>query len=283
MTKTHVQIKNILTIDVEDWFHVCGQDHVFPERARPCLESRVAENTRKILDLLSPREVKATFFVLGSVAEDHPGLIEEIAKGGHEIATHGYSHRRVYEMSMESFREDLLRSASILSGITGRPVKGFRAPEWSISKGAMWALDVLQQEGFLYDSSLAPLWIIGRQDHPRTPCRLTTEKGLLCEFPPLVRSTRLVNLPLGGGWGLRLFPYRLIRSTIRRMNEQGHPATLFFHPREFDPGGPRPGLSRLMRFVLYARLRETVPRFIRLLEDFPFSTMSESMGRISDD
>ena len=271
--------RNILTIDVEDWFHICGVNELIPEDSWLQLESRVSINTMKILDILSGKGVKATFFVLGFVAETHPDLIVKIQGAGHEIATHGYAHMQVYAMTPDMFRKDLRKSVSIISGITGHPVKGYRAPEWSIRDDSLWALDILSREGFEYDSSMAPLPIIGNPKYPKIPHRLTLDQGKLWEFPPLVGATPLVNLPLGGGWGLRVFPYRLIRSAIRRLNAQGQPAVIYFHPREFDPANPRIRLPWAKRFVLDARFERAEKRLQRLLEDFRFTSVLDVLKK----
>lgn len=267
-------VENILTIDLEDWFHICGVEKFIPEASWPQLESRVTVNTFKILDILSRKKVAATFFVLGFIAEKHPDLIREIEKAGHEIATHGYSHKQVYTMTPDMFRQDLIKAVSIITQITGQPVKGYRAPEWSIRDDSLWALDIMRQEGFEYDSSMTPLPIIGNQNYSRIPYRLTLDEGHLWEFPPMVGSTPLVNLPLGGGWGLRVFPYNLIRSTIRELNRQSQPAVIFLHPREFDRNNPRIRLPFVKRFVLDARVERTEKRLGRLLNDFNFTSVS---------
>ena len=271
--------RNILTIDVEDWFHICGVKELKPEVSWLQLESRVSINTMKILDILSRKGVKATFFVLGFVAETHPDLIIKIQGAGHEIATHGYAHMQVYAMTPDMFRKDLRKSVSIISGITGNPVKGYRAPEWSIRDDSLWALDILSREGFEYDSSMAPLPIIGNPKYPKIPHRLTLDQGELWEFPPLVGATPLVNLPLGGGWGLRVFPYRLISSAIRNLNAQGQPAVIYFHPREFDLANPRIRLPWAKRFVLDARFERAEKRLQRLLEDFRFTSVSDVLKK----
>jgi len=267
-------VENILTIDLEDWFHICDVEEQIPKTKWTRLESRVTVNTLRILEFLSRRGVKATFFVLGFIAETHPDLIKKIQRAGHEIATHGYAHRRVYTIRPATFRKDLRKSVDIISEITGHPVKGYRAPEWSIRDESLWALDILQQEGFEYDSSMAPLPIIGNPNYPRTPYRLILGQGRLWEFPPLVMTTPLVNLPLGGGWGLRVFPYNLIRSTIRRMNRQGQPVLIYFHPREFDTDNPRIRLPILKKLVLSAQLEKAEKRLDCLLNEFYFTSVS---------
>ncbi len=272
--KKTVNIENILTVDVEDWFHICGVEDRIPQSSWPQLESRVRQNTLTILDILGKKGVRATFFVLGYVAEQYPDLIKGIQSAGHEIGAHGYAHRRVYTMTPGAFREDLKRTAAIVSEITRCPIKGYRAPVWSIRDDSLWALDILQEEGFAYDSSMAPLSIIGNPDYRKVPHKLVLAKGSLWEFPPLVAATPVVNLPLGGGWGLRIFPYSLIRSAIRHLNNQGQPAVIFLHPREFDSAPPRIRLPLVMRFVLSAGIKTTRQRLACLLEEFRFTSVS---------
>jgi len=268
-------VNNLLTIDLEDWFHICGVEDVLPPSACSRLESRVEVNTRKILGLFRQFDVKATVFVLGYIAEHHPDLIQEIEQEGHEIASHGYSHRRVYDMTPQQFRADLKRSLHIISGITGKPVRGFRAPEWSIRDDSLWALDVLAQEGFHYDSSMAPLPVIGDPRYQRVPHKRSLSVGSLWEIPPLVGVTPLVNLPLGGGWGLRCFPYWLIRRTIHALNREGHPALIFLHPREFDRFRPPVHLPWIKRFVVSGGVVHTEQRIKRLLTEYTFTTVAD--------
>ncbi|MBW2366104.1 MAG: polysaccharide deacetylase family protein, partial [Deltaproteobacteria bacterium] len=214
------------------------------------------------------------------IAEKNPELIQKIQKKGHEIATHGYSHRRVYTMTPESFREDLKKSVDIISHITGEPVRGFRAPEWSIRDDSLWALDILHDEGFEYDSSKAPLRFIGNPNYSKIPHQITLENGTLWEIPPMVRTTWLANLPIAGGWGLRVFPYRLIHSTIRKLNDHGYPALVYFHPREFDSAVPRIRLPLVKKFVLGAKLVATETRLKRLIQDFQFSSVISVLEKI---
>jgi polysaccharide deacetylase family protein (PEP-CTERM system associated) len=262
-------VDNILTVDVEDWFHICGVENLIPEADLSQFESRVTHNTLKILEILYKKGAKATFFILGSVAERHPDLIKQIQDAGH-----GYSHTRVYTMTPDTFRQDLNRASEILYKIVGCSVKGYRAPEWSIRNDSLWALDILQQEGFIYDSSMAPLPIIGNPDYAIVPHRLELKQGYLWEFPPLVGKTPLVNLPIAGGWGLRIFPYNMIRSFIQKLNNQGQPALIYIHPRELDHDNPRIKLPLVKKFVLDARLERTEKRLVRLLDDFNFTTVS---------
>ncbi len=266
-------LKNILTVDMEDWFHICGVNDFIPRETWPDLESRVFENTHRILDILDRAETRATFFILGSVAENYPELVKKISDAGHEIASHGYDHRRVYTMTPEAFRQDILKSVEILSGITGNEIKGFRAPEWSIRDDSLWALDILQDQGFHYDSSMAPLSIIGNTEYPKTPWKHRLAHGDMWEFPPLVGSALLTNFPFGGGWGLRTFPYCLIRTAVQKINRQGRPAVIFLHPREFDPDCPRIKVPLIKRVVLNAGVESTEKRLGRLFRDFDFTSV----------
>ena len=270
-------VANILSVDVEDWFHICGIEDRIPKSIGPRLGSRVNKNTLDILEILAKNSIQATFFVLGVVAEKHPDLIKKIGRAGHEIATHGYAHQRVYTMTPEKFRQDVKKAVDILFQITGRPVKGYRAPEWSIRNDSLWALDILQQEGFEYDSSMAPLPLIGHSSYSQIPCKLKLNTGFLLEFPPFVAVTALGNLPMGGGWGLRVFPYNLIRFFIRKRNDKGWPALIFLHPREFDENNPRIRLPLVKQFVLNARLERTGKRLNRLLKDFSFISIADFM------
>jgi polysaccharide deacetylase family protein (PEP-CTERM system associated) len=270
---------NILTVDLEDWFHICGVEQHLPSANWDNLESRVVQNTHRILDLLAQHHVKATFFILGYIGKRHPHLIREITAQGHDIAAHGFSHQQVYRMTPDQFREDLRRAVGTLTSLTGQAVNGFRAPEWSIRDDSLWALDILLEEGFTYDSSMTPLPIIGNPNFPKTPFRKKLARGYIWEIPPLVASTRLGNLPIGGGWGLRVFPYRLIRKTIRDLNNAGHPAVIYLHPREFDRANPKVALPVLKRFVVDARIEHTDKRLMRLLNDFQFVPMMHFLNQ----
>jgi peptidoglycan/xylan/chitin deacetylase (PgdA/CDA1 family) len=289
-------IKNILTVDVEDWYHICDIESILPRSSWDRCESRVLSNLEKILGLFSRFKVRGTFFVLGYAAERTPGTVKMIHQEGHEVASHGYGHLQVYKQAKEEFCEDLLRSKSLLERMTGEKVIGYRAPEWSIcgaleqaepaearfiakaGKGARnstWALDLLARSGFLYDSSVAPLRFIGIPDAPTQPYVITTPYGKIKEFPPLVMPSFLGNLPIGGGWGLRIFPYRSIRKTIIERNRLGYPALLFCHPSDFDPSPPPLPLPLIKKFVCYGKIKTTEERMVRLLDEFEFAPLRE--------
>ncbi|HEY6009705.1 MAG TPA: polysaccharide deacetylase family protein [Geobacteraceae bacterium] len=265
-------VENALTVDVEDWFHVCGlaQEPTISRR-----DSRVGATMEKLLALLAAHGVEATFFVLGSVAEEFPDLVRRIAAAGHEVASHGYSHRLVSSISAAEFREEIRRTDEILGRLSGTKPIGFRAPQWSLTAETSWAFDILREEGYRYDSSCTPLPLIGNPKAPRIPYRVAPTGGTMWEIPPMVTPTPLCNLPTGGGWGLRFFPRFVIRATIRKLNRGGAPAVLYLHPREFDPTGPRVPLSPLKSFATYGPRRDVSARVDDLLRRFRFRTLRD--------
>jgi polysaccharide deacetylase family protein (PEP-CTERM system associated) len=269
--QTSAESHNLLSIDVEDWFHICGVGDYLPRQSWDGLESRVVPNTLKLLELLDRYKANATFFILGWVARRQPDLVREIARRGHEVASHGWDHKRVHTQSPETFRRDVGRSLEILTPLAGRPVRGYRAPQWSISQTNAWALEILIQAGFSYDASMAPLLFIGHQSAPRHIHAVQTPQGIIWEVPPLVGVTPWINLPVGGGWGLRTFPYTLIRYFIRRQSHDHGPALIFLHPREMDPDPPQVRLPLVKRFVVTAGLQSTTKRLEQLLRDYRFT------------
>jgi len=273
-------LKNILTVDVEDWYHICDIEQILPRSSWDRCESRVLANLEKILMLFSRFKVRATFFVLGYVAEKTPDVVKMIHGEGHEIASHGYGHLQAYKQTTDEFTQDLLRSKTVIESMTGEKIMGYRAPEWSICSGkkdSFWALNLLAQNGFLYDSSVAPLHFIGIPNAPTTPYTLSTPYGEMREFPPLVMPSFLGNLPIGGGWGLRIFPYQSIQKRILQLNRDGHPGVIFCHPSDFDSHLPKIPLPWIKRFVCYGKIKTTEERMIRLLNDFEFTTMKEAL------
>lgn len=232
-------------------------------------------NIELILSLLEECRVKATFFVLGSLADEDPSLVPMIAAAGHEVASHGYSHMLVSRLGEEGFREEVRRTAQILAEQSGNLPAGFRAPQWSLGAETPWAAQILREEGCLYDSSYNPLAFVGDSRGPRAPFRIDTCAGSLIEIPPMVTPSPIGNLPTGGGWGFRFFPFPLIRRTMTKLNEAGDPAVLYLHPREVDPLGPRLELSPLQSFVSYGPRSDARGRLKELLRSFRFQTLKE--------
>jgi len=295
---------NALTIDVEDYFHVSAFESYVKKADWQNLPSRVEENTLRILDILDRYGIKATFFVLGWVAEHSPSLIRNIHERGHEIACHGYGHCRVSTQSRQEFRDDIRKSKGLLEGLIGQPVLGYRAPSYSISHDSLWAFDELLEAGFSYDSSVFPIRhdYYGIADWPRFPfcvtktaggswspekhgtARKNPENGMtsrMMEFPISTLSIAGGNLPIAGGGYFRFFPYPFTRWGLRRINRaEGRPFVFYLHPWELDPGQPRmAGAGFKSRFRHYLNLHKTEERFRRILADFSFSTIRDALFR----
>jgi polysaccharide deacetylase family protein (PEP-CTERM system associated) len=277
-------VVNAMTVDVEDYFHVNAFDGVVPMDRWAQQESRVCDNTARLLDLFAARRVTATFFVLGWVAERFPSLVTRIAAAGHEIASHGYAHRLIYQQTPAAFREDLRRAKGILESTSGVHVEGFRAPSYSITARSLWALDVLVEEGYRYDASIFPVRHdrYGIPNSPRHPYVLPRNAGSLVEAPGSTVRVGRVNLPVAGGGYFRLLPYAWTRWGIRRLNErEGRPAIFYMHPWEIDPGQPRLPASRVSRFRHYRNLDKAEGRLHRLLNDFGFAPLRSVLASLT--
>jgi polysaccharide deacetylase family protein (PEP-CTERM system associated) len=281
-------VVNAMTIDVEDYFHVSVFDGVVPRHAWSTLESRVCRNTDRLLDLFASHDLRATFFVLGWVAERFPDLVTRIAGLGHEIASHGYGHRLVYDQTPQAFREDVRRAKALLEDKTGIRVRGYRAPSYSIVPRSLWALDVLIEEGYSYDASIFPV----RHDRygipvsARHPYQIGRPLGTIVEAPGSTTRVGPLNLPIAGGGYFRLLPYWWTRFGIQRVNQgEGRPAIFYLHPWEIDPGQPRLPAGLLGRIRHYRNLSETEGRLRRLLQDFAWaplgSVLSSQSGHTS--
>jgi polysaccharide deacetylase family protein (PEP-CTERM system associated) len=274
------QRPNALTIDVEDYFHVSAMERAVARDDWDRMESRVERNTHRVLDILDEHGVLATFFVLGWVAERHPGLVQTIARRGHEVASHGYSHTRIYRQSLEDFRRETVRAKSVLENVVQRPVLGYRAASFSITRVSTWALDVLVDAGFRYDSSIFPVRhdLYGMPDAQRTPHRLVTPAGAqLIEVPLTTLKLGPIQLPIAGGGYFRLFPYRFTAWALRRfVSQTGAPCVFYLHPWELDVDQPRiRNAGRLSRFRHYQNLERCEPRLRRLLAEFRFAPVRE--------
>jgi peptidoglycan-N-acetylglucosamine deacetylase len=276
---------NMVTIDVEDWYHICGIEDIIPHTSWDHCESRVKKNIEKILYALQARNIRATFFILGYISERHPDLVKMIDREGHEIASHGYNHLHTYSQSPEDFHADLHKSKYVIESIIGRHMSGYRAPEWSLGKRrsaaykalSVRALGTLQEIGFKYDSSIAPLRIIGAHKAPVTPYVIRTPHGDLIELPPFVMKTFMGNIPIGGGWGLRIVSARDISNTIKHFNKANKPVVIHLHPWEIDDELPRLKLPLAKRFVCYAAIQNAWPKFLRLLDEFHFASIEEAL------
>jgi polysaccharide deacetylase family protein (PEP-CTERM system associated) len=274
-------ITNILTVDLEEWFHI--DERLIPAGEWDRLPSRVEENTRALLALLDACRVRATFFTVGWAAARHQGLIHEIHERGHEVATHGYLHSSVAAMSEEEFAADLRAARQAIEGCTGEPVLGYRAPRWSLggapgggrrgrASGVVEpALDVLVREGIRYDSSLAPIVHIGDPDWPRDPYRIDRPGGSIVELPPLVGRRFGVPLLFAGGWALRRVPNRALLREIEARNRGDAPAVIDLHTWELDPDPPRVRLPFLYRLAHYGGLRGYRAKLHELLTSAPWS------------
>lgn len=272
------RIANALTIDVEDYFQVAALAEAVRREDWHSMEYRVEANTHRLLDLLDRHSTRATFFTLGWVAEKSPQLVRDIQKAGHEVASHGYSHQLIYNQTPEVFREETRRSKQILEDITGEPITGYRAASYSITNQSRWALDILAEEGFLWDSSIFPVHHdrYGMPGTPRWPHRLTTEKGhQLAEFPLSTLKFPGYTLPIAGGGYFRLFPYWFSRWGLGSINRQGQPFVFYLHPWEVDPGQPRLDVKWFSRFRHYNNLDVCEHRLDQLLGHFRFTAMGD--------
>lgn len=272
------RIENALTIDVEDYFQVAALAEAVKYDDWARMEYRAEANTDRILGLFSEAGVKATFFTLGWVAERSPKLVKRIADAGHEVASHGYSHQLIYNQTPEVFREETIRSKSILEDILGASVTGYRAASYSITNESRWALDILAEQGFTWDSSIFPVHHdrYGMPGTPRWPHRLITDKGYeLAEFPLSTLKFPGYTLPIAGGGYFRLFPYWFSRMGLGSINRQGKPFVFYLHPWEVDPGQPRLDVKWFSRFRHYNNLDVCEQRLAKLLSDFRFTTMSQ--------
>ena len=271
---------NILTIDLEEWFHANYHDDVFdPQKT---YEVRIVQNMERLLTLFSEHQAKATFFVLGYVAEQHPQLIREIAAAGHEIATHGYAHQLVYQQTPDVFKEDVSQAKKRVEDLIGKSVKGYRAPSWSITAKSLWAWDVLEELGFVYDASVFPIetYLYGLPSSPRFPYHPQYNGRILnlLEVPSSTVRIFNKNIPFAGGFYFRALPYPLIAQGIKKVNKEGHPAIVYLHPREIDPGQPRLTLSLKESLIHYYGISGCEQKLIRILKKFKFTSIEGYLG-----
>jgi len=279
-------IKHAMTVDVEDYFHVAAFNKVIKPGEWEQWPSRVESNTRRLLELFASHNVKCTFFILGWVAERNPELIKEIASQGHEVASHGYSHQLIYSQSPEVFKEETLRSKKILEDLVQQEVVGYRAASYSITRKSLWALDILAELGFTWDSSIFPVYHdnYGVPGSPRSPYRIKLNGSkTLTEFPLTTAKVLGYSVPAAGGGYFRQYPYILSRWLLKRASENNQKPTIFYlHPWEIDPEQPRiPGAGFKSNFRHYTNLSRCFSRLDHLLKDFNFGTVKESLDSIN--
>ena len=273
------RVTNVFSVDVEDYFHVEAFSDIVPRERWDSYPLRVESNTRRILDLLDHQGVEATFFILGWVAERRPALVREIADRGHEIACHSYWHRLIYKLTRDEFAEDTRRAKDVIEQAAGRAVTGYRAPSYSITRSSLWALDVLVESGFEYDSSIFPIRhdVYGIPDAPRGPFRIDTGSGPLLEYPiTTFRIGGSPNLPVGGGGYLRLLPFWYTRLGFNRARAEKLPLIAYVHPWEVDPSQPRLRGRARSHVRHYTNLSRMYGRLEALLALGEFSSFSKS-------
>lgn len=274
-------MKSLLSVDVEDWFHILDLPSAPKISEWDSLPSCVERNFHKLLDLFSEKNVQVTCFFLGYVAERFPGLVREARDRGHEIASHGYAHRLIYSMSPQEFLEDIKKSKAILEDTMGQPVLGYRGPGFSVTTETPWFFDKVLEAGYRYDSSVFPA--------PRQHGGLEIDRysphlvsGQLMEFPITVASVLGQRFCFFGGGYLRLFPYALIRQMCRKVLAEQRPVVFYVHPREIDPGHPRLQLSATRAFKSYVNLQSTEPKLRKILNDFEVTTFSAFIAENPD-
>ncbi len=274
--------RHCLSFDIEEHFQVSAFESPMRRRHWEQFESRVEVNTERLLSLLAKRGVRATFFVLGWVAERYPSLVRRIASCGHEVASHGYAHELITGQTPIAFREDIRKAKSILESILSQPVLGYRAPSFSITKDTMWATQILVEEGYIYDSSIFPV-LHDRYGVPSAnpeAHQLLTVSGVLWEVPPSTVKYLGVRLPVAGGGYFRLYPYSVLRTLLRKLEGEGASLVMYMHPWEFDPDQPRMEGSLVSRMRHYLNLDKTESRMRDLLKDFSFAPIRQVFPQI---
>jgi polysaccharide deacetylase family protein (PEP-CTERM system associated) len=274
-------VRNAFTVDVEEYFQVEAFSDLIPKKDWHKFPSRVEETTIGLLELLETYHVRGTFFVLGWIARIHPALVETIYKAGHEIASHGFDHTMITEMTPEAFREDIRKSKAILEGITGTSVTGYRAPTFSITEKTSWSYEILMQEGYSYSSSVFPVWH-DRYGWPKFGDHLrkiaTDMNGEIWEIPLTVGSIGPFRVPFGGGGYLRAYPLKLTNALFRRLEREGRHGVVYIHPWELDtrhPAVQAPFFRRMRHHIGIPRMKQ---KLIHLLRSIPFGTVAQLLA-----
>lgn len=273
--------KHILSVDVEDYFQVEAFAGSIPRQSWDNFPSRVVENTHRLLDLFDRFEARATFFTLGWVAQHFPALVREIHERGHELACHSFWHRRVDSLDPEEFRADTRAARDAIERAASVRVCGYRAPTWSITNRSLWALDILAEEGFSYDSSIYPIHhdLYGIPGAKRFAYEYCCKNGQrLVEFPPATLKLAGLTLPAAGGGYLRLFPLAFAQAAFSQHERENQSLVVYLHPWEVDPNQPRLHGSLKSRFRHYTNLHRTEARLASLLQQYRFESFAESLG-----
>jgi polysaccharide deacetylase family protein (PEP-CTERM system associated) len=271
-------MKNILTFDIEDWYH---PNLAHPEALQGLdLEDRVVESTSRIINMLDDTNNKATFFIVGDVVEKFPELVAKIYRHGHEVASHGFRHNLVYDYTKSQFETDIHNYVQAFKKAVDADLLGYRAPSWSLNDRTPWAWEVLKSFGFTYDSSMYPYqtFLYGSNESPMTAYDIDTPEGKMQEVPPSAIEVNGKRLPFSGGFFFRVAPFWYIEWCMRRYNKNGFPAVMYLHPWEIDVGQPRVPVGAKDRFILYANLNRTEQKLRKLLERYEFMSMAEYLG-----
>jgi polysaccharide deacetylase family protein (PEP-CTERM system associated) len=275
----HETAPHVFSVDVEEYFQVSAFDASIDRARWPEFPSRVAASVEWLLEVLEQHQARATFFVLGCLVAQHANLVRRIQDAGHEVASHGWSHRKLTSLSRVEFREEIRSSKDALEWVAGAPVFGFRAPSFSLVPGLEWAFDILLEEGYRYDSSLFPIRrpSYGYPGTPHQPHDIARRGGTLVEFPMTVLSVGGADLPAAGGGYFRHFPYAVTRSALGAYARRGVPAMFYLHPWEVDPDQPRLPVPTLQRLRHYGGIAHTRARVLRLLSEFRFTSIARLM------
>ena len=276
-------LQHVLSFDVEEHFQVAAFWSSERRQQWDQLESRVEQNTRRIADILAEHSATATFFILGWVAERHPNLVKDLARQGHEIASHGYGHELISMQTPGQFREDVRRAKGILEDLVGTAVLGYRAPSFSVHAQTAWALPILVEEGYRYDSSIYHKFKAqydGTASH--SSCyQIETTAGSLLEVPPSTLKRGAIHLPVAGGGYFRLLPYSASRMFLQMLEKQGVQLVMYLHPWEIDPEQPRME-GPVLSFRHYLNLSRTESRLLALLKDFSFGSFQDTIRPVQD-
>jgi polysaccharide deacetylase family protein (PEP-CTERM system associated) len=271
------QVKHLLSIDLEDWFHLLDNDETATPEQWQTFPSRIEQNTAKLLELFKRHDTKATFFVLGWIAEKYPELIQKIQMQGHEIGCHSYAHPLIYNMTEAEFEKDLVKALTILKKITGSEIKSYRAPGFSITKDCLWAFDILTKHGITHDSSVFPTSRAhgGLSGYPEKPYIMKTKYGDLKEFPISLSKILHKKVVFAGGGYFRLFPLWYLQSQFKKFTNNNTPVITYLHPRDIDSDQPRLKLSKVRMFKTYIGLNKTISKLDQLLTKYSFTKILE--------